>query len=467
MSKNPFELHEERLGTVDEDGNRIMLYMDNVKGKWEKYRFLFYYFLLGIYLITPWTKMNGRQTLFINIPAREFNIFGSQFFAHDIPLLFILLLSFIITISIVTALWGRVWCGWACPQTVFIETIYRQIERLVEGKAHARKKLANAPWSVDKVIRKILKWSCFAGVSVAISHSFLAYFVGSERLLHIVLQSPSENWTIFLFSCFFAGLVLFDFGWFREQFCLIACPYGRFQSVFMDKDSLVVAYDYNRGEPRKSKEHIKDHSDCINCYKCVQVCPTGIDIRRGTQLECIHCTRCIDACDDIMRRVKKPTGLIRYTTESELEGGKTKRLKPRTMIYAIVMTLLVTVGSYVIYNSKNVQVLFLRATQQPYQISVTDGVNYIVNNYKVEFFYRDAKEIDLDLKVEGEDRKTIKVISPIKHLKLKAGRKTTVYVFLKVKASDFTEGSKDIEVGIYDGDELLTTKELTLVGPVK
>lgn len=469
MSKNPFELHEERLGTTAQDGSRIYLYMDKVKGKWEKYRHISYYFLVIWAMIIPWTKMGGKQTLLFDIPNREYFIFGEHFYAHDIPLFFIIMLSFIIMIALVTALWGRIWCGWACPQTVLIEVFYRQIETLVEGRANVRRRRDNRPMNFDKFIRKTIKWLLFLLVSIAMSHSVLAYFVGSEKLFYIVFQNPKANWTLFTISMFLSGLFLFDFGWFREQFCLIACPYGRFQAVFMDKDSLVVGYDKTRGEPRRQHKRNagKDvpEGDCISCYKCVQVCPTGIDIRRGSQLECIHCTRCIDACDEVMDKVKKPRGLIRYTTEAELEGGKTKYFRPRTIIYLVVITAILSVGTYVIQRSKNLQVLFLRGRTTFYETQINQKP-YIVNNYKVQFFYRNTKEIDLNLKVIGKYKDLVNIVVPMKDLKLRAGRKTSLYVFFQANKKIFEDGgSQQVEVAIYDGETLITTKKVSLVGP--
>ena len=428
---------------------------------WNNRRSIIYYLLIVIYLCLPWLKLNGHQLILLDIVEREFFIFGGHFYAHNIPLLFVILLTFILVIAFITAVWGRIWCGWACPQSVFIEGVFRKIEEWVEGHARQRMRLDQGRWSGEKLFKKSFKWLLFLFISLIISHSFLAYFVPVEELLKIVQISPRENMTLFWVMLAATGIVLFDFGWFREQFCIIACPYGRFQSVLMDEDSLLVAYDSSRGEPRKNPG-LEEHGDCINCYKCVHVCPTGIDIRRGAQLECIQCTRCIDACDAIMDHIKKPRGLIRYSTERRLKGEESKVFRPRTLVYGIILFLCFSVGGYAIYQSKKMDVLFLRSTKSPYQTLLKDGREIIVNHYKAEFFYRDDKE--LSLKFRTNDPR-VEVVSPMKRVSLKASRKTVIHIFFRFDRNVLTEGVKKIEVVILDDEEKLISKEMTLVGP--
>jgi len=459
--KNPHELHEERLATTESDGSRIYLYPEEVSGKWYKYRSIVYFILISLYLILPWTKINGEQSFLIDIGAREFFIFGAHFYAHDIPLLFIVLAIFILSIGFLTAVFGRVWCGWACPQTVFIEAIFRRIETIIEGNSRKRMHLDERPLNPEKIMRKIIKWSLFLVVSLIISHSFLAYFVRTEELINIVQNNPEANYNLFVSMLVISGIFLMDFGWFREQFCIIACPYGRMQSVLLDKDSLVVSYDSNRGEPRKSSDN-ENYADCVNCYKCVAVCPTGIDIRRGTQLECIHCTRCIDACDEIMDHIKKTKGLIRYSTERQLHEGNSKVIRPRIIIYSIVLLLFTFIGSYLIYQSKNVRVLFLRGTRSPYQIVVNGVDEKIVNHYKAEFFYRNSKILNLSFKTNIQG---VEIISPVKNIVLQSSRKKMVHIFFKFKRDMLNSGSRKIKVIIYDDGKELISREVTLVGP--
>lgn len=280
--------------------------------------------MIFIFLGLPWVRISGEQSIFLNIPARQFTIFGLKFWSHDGPMLFFVFGGFAISLIFVTAIWGRVWCGWACPQTVFIDGVYRRIEKWIEGTAPKRKLLDQSPWTADKIFKRLTKHICFLIVTLIITHSFLAYFVGAKQITEMVLRPPSENWTSFLFILITTGILYFNFAWFREQFCIIMCPYGRLQSSLFDNTTMIVGYDKARG-------------DCIECNKCVNVCPTGIDIRDGVQMECIACTACMDACDDIMKKVKKPLGLIKYTSEDELAGKKISKFRPRTIVYALFL----------------------------------------------------------------------------------------------------------------------------------
>ena len=297
MAKNKLELPEDRLASLDKMGGRLFIYPAQVRGFFRKWRTVTQIILIAIFLLLPWIKIGGQQAVLLDLPGRKFALFGVTFWAHDAPMIFFVLAILTMSLALMTALWGRVWCGWACPQTVFIDGVFRRIEELIEGNHIERRKLDDAPMDAKKFFKRSLKWILFTAVTLVITHSFLAYFVGADRLVEMVQHKPAENWTNFLIILVTSGIILFDFAWFREQFCIIACPYGRFQSVLMGPRSKNVVYDYNRGEPRKGKAPKGEEADCVNCYRCVQVCPTGVDIRRGTQMECIACTACIDACD--------------------------------------------------------------------------------------------------------------------------------------------------------------------------
>ena len=330
MAKSEFELHPDRLSTTDEQGRRIFLHPADVQGFFRTWRTRVQAVLLLFFLFLPWVEIQGRHALLLDLAQRRFEIFGLSLRAHNAPLLFLVFAAAAFGLFFTTAIYGRIWCGWACPQTVFIDGVFRRIEKWVEGSALERRKMDKEPFTLKKLSKRSLKWTLYLAATLVITHSFLAYFVGTDKIAEMIQKPPAENWGSFLFMLVSTAIILFDFAWFREQFCTLVCPYGRFQSVLMDKASMIVAYDTSRGEPRATpqakiiaKNHNTQVGDCVNCYRCVQVCPTGIDIRRGVQMECIACTACIDACDDVMTKIKKPTGLIRY--DSLLAKEKTGR----------------------------------------------------------------------------------------------------------------------------------------------
>jgi cytochrome c oxidase accessory protein FixG len=342
-------LDPNRLSMLDQHGHRKFIIPAEVRGRYVSWKIKVQVVLMLLFLLLPWVHIGGDQAILLDIPGRHFIFFGLHLDAHDAPLMFLIVLAFISGLALVTALWGRVWCGWACPQTVFIERVYRQIEIWVEGSYIERRRLLTAPWSWGKLRRQSLKWALYVLVSSLIAHSFLAYWTGSHELLAMMQRPPSQNWTYFLWVSAITGILLFNFAWFREQFCLIVCPYGKFQSTLLDSHSITVMYDEKRGEPRKSATVDKSRQgDCVSCQRCVQVCPTGIDIRNGIQMECIGCTACMDACDEIMTKVKKPTGLIRYKA---LTDKKIQWLRGRVLSYAALF-----IGSWVVLSA----VLILR-----------------------------------------------------------------------------------------------------------
>lgn len=483
------ELHPERLATTDERGRRVYLYVADVKGKFRKWRTKIQAVLILFFLCLPWLKINGHQALLLNVTKREFDIFGLSLRAHNAPLLFFVLAAAGFGLFFVTSIWGRVWCGWACPQTVFIDGIFRRIERFIEGSALERRKLDAAPISVKKIAKRTVKWALYVIASAIITHSFLAYFVGTEDLMVMIRSNPSENWGSFLFILISTGIILFDFAWFREQFCIIACPYGRFQSVLMDQRSTVVAYDTARGEPRRTpqakalaKIHNSPLGDCVNCYRCVQVCPTGIDIRRGTQLECIACTSCIDACDDVMTKLGKPTGLIRYDSALGLAEKKKKpedrkpirKFSARSGIYLaiVVASLIALVFSLARLNP--VEIAVLRAKDTPYVVQPAKDASapdYVMNHFKLELSNQSESLHNLSFEVSPEMKQAgVELITALRPLPMPAGRQTRGDIFVRFPKTILTNGQTKIELKVLDhdtvtGKEIILKKELTLVGP--
>lgn len=464
------ELHSTRLGTTDEKGHRIMPQPEDVKGKWTTRRSWFYTLLIAIYLILPWIYINGKQWVRLDIPKREFTLFGNIFHAYDGVYLIFVLVGFMLAVAFVTSVWGRVWCGWACPQTVFIDHIYRKIERLIQGNGRKRKALRKAPLSFEKVWKYGLTWLAFLIVSLHIVHSFLGYFVGTRELVEISFHSPAENWSLFVTMLILTGIILFDFGWFREQFCVIACPYGRFQSVLMDQNSLAVAYDESRGEPRRAKGLPKnDEGDCINCYKCVKVCPTGIDIRRGAnQMECIACTMCVDACDEIMRKVGKPEGLIRYSSEAEMSGGK-RKVGVRSFVYAALVAVVLIGAVQGLSLRKELKAQFLRMPGEPFSSSVVDGKEIFINRFEAKAQVIGRKGMVMNFKVAPSHSSSVEVVSGELPHKIKDD-KETVHLFFKFGKEQLERGKLSLPVimeVLRDGEVVEEIKtEVGIVGPL-
>lgn len=463
-------LGDERLSTTDDKGNRIFLYPAEVKGFFRKYRNIVQAGLILFFLILPWLKWNGVQIFLFDIPHRTFHLFGILFKAHDAPLIFLVLAVGTIGLAFVTAVFGRVWCGWACPQTVFIDGVYRRIETWIQGNYIKRRKLAKDPWSFEKVSKISATWILFFIVSTIIAHSFVAYFVGADRLIEMMHGTPKENWTAFTIVMGMTLVLLFDFGWFREQFCIIACPYGRIQSVLMDKKSMSVMYDYNRGEPRKDLSVPKDkQGDCVNCNRCVEVCPTGIDIRRGIQMECIGCTACIDACDEIMTKVKKPLGLIRYSSEFEIEKkisipAKERIFRPRVLGYFSVILGLSVLLLYLVGIRDPLMVSVLKAKDTPYSLIKENSQDLVLNHFKLHLHNQSSQAMKVNVSAD------VDLVIPQNNIILNPNSSQEIHFFAKFipNLSKEQKGSfkRNLNLEMIQGDKKnQIVKELTLVGP--
>lgn len=463
MATNRFELDPERIATTDEHGHRVYLHPEDVKGVWKNRRSVVYWFLIGLYLILPWIYVNQKPSLMVDIFKREFTFFGSTFYGVE-PILFFLIVIFLLFfIAFMTSLFGRVWCGWACPQTVFIQSLFLKIETFIEGSARVRRAQENAPHTLASLLKKALKWIIFTAVSLHIAHTLIGYFVGPRELFYITLHSPSEHIGLFTATMILTSIFLLDFGWFREQFCIIACPYGRMQSVMMDENSSIIMYDVKRGEPRRgSIEAPSPEGDCINCYNCVKVCPTGIDIRRGTQLECIACTNCIDACDEIMLKVKKPKGLIRFGSENEVLGKKRKLLTGRSIIYALMTLAFISAFFIFLNKSTSLDLIFIRG-----QDTYTQSENEITNRFTLKITYQGDKSYSLRFKLMDESLNSkIKIITPQTPLLLNQHEKKII-IFFKFDPKLLQQGTKKIIINVYDDVQkiIVTSKEVVLVGP--
>jgi cytochrome c oxidase accessory protein FixG len=360
--------------TINSDGSRDFLYPADSRGRFTTARRFSAYALIAVYLLLPWVPINGYPAVFLDVAESRFHFFGFTLAAQDTWLLFFGVTGLGFALFFLTALFGRLWCGWACPQTVFLDHVYRRIERWIEGDAPERRAFARAPMSAGKVFRLIAKHTLYALASLLITHLFLAYFVSLPQLWSYMHSAPGEHWTAFLFVFIAAAILYFNFAWFREQLCIVICPYGRLQSALTDDHTLVIGYDAHRGEPR-GKLGIPDAGACIDCNRCVQVCPTGIDIRHGLQLECVGCAACIDACDEVMTKVKRPTGLIRYDSFSGFSGGITRWLRPRTLLYGFLLLLGASVATFAFSTVKPAHFIVYRMSNAAYFVNHDDVRN--------------------------------------------------------------------------------------------
>ena len=333
--------------TIRGDGSRRFLYPADVSGRFARLRRISAAGLILVYLSLPWIPVNGYPAVFLDVVERRFHLFGFTLAAQDLWLLFFLITGLGFGLFFITAALGRIWCGWACPQTVFLDHVFRRVERWIDGDPIRRRALADAPWGFNKVVRRVLKHGLYVLFAALIAHLFLSYFVSLPAVWQMILAAPGEHWGAFVFMVAATGMIYFNFAWFREQLCIVICPYGRLQSALIDDNSLIIGYDARRGEPRGFRPAVpganlaaglaeERFGDCVNCTRCVQVCPTGIDIRNGVQMECIGCSACVDACDDIMAKLHRPKGLIRYDSMVGLAGGKTRWLRPRMALYGVL-----------------------------------------------------------------------------------------------------------------------------------
>ncbi len=363
--------------TINADGSRNFLHPADVHGRWQTRKNFAWGVLLAIYVFVPWIEIGGRPAVHIDIPGRNAFLFGQTFTNQDFYLVFFLLSALGFSLFAVTSLWGRIWCGYACPQTVFMEGVFRRVERWIEGPRDVRIKRNLGPMTVNKATRKIVKHVLFLGLAYLNAHVFLSYFIPARELIQAVQSPPSEHMAAFIWGVVWTGVLYFDYAWFREQVCLIICPYGRAQSAMIDADTVVIGFDEERGEPRS--KGIKEGGDCIDCFRCVAVCPTGIDIRNGLQMECIGCANCVDACDDIMRRIGKPTGLVRYDSQRGFETGERRSIfRPRMYWYAVLAIVGLTVATFTISKRQAFEVHVLRARGLPYHIE-GDVLRNVVN----------------------------------------------------------------------------------------
>ncbi|MBA3699145.1 MAG: cytochrome c oxidase accessory protein CcoG [Planctomycetes bacterium] len=356
------------MASVDTHGRRHWLHVHLIMGAWRLRRILLAVFLIGFYLALPYLSVGGRPALLLNIPKRQFTVAGQVFWPQDFWYLLIFVLIFVVGTALLVALVGRFFCGWLCPHNVFLETIYRPLERLFEGAAV--KRLNRARGKIGGSWRKLFSWTGYILVSALLAATATMLFTGPQAFSYGIILDVVDYPSAAIFYGISFGLIMFNFAWFREQTCTIVCPYGRLQSAMLDPESLVVAYDVKRGEPRGKPGEVT--GDCVDCGLCVTVCPTGIDIRNGNQMECIHCTACIDACNTVMTKLDRPINLIGFSSEAEMGGGKRRIIRPRTIIYTVVLAILIGVFAWRIAARTNIQAVVLRPDNLPVATTVDD-----------------------------------------------------------------------------------------------
>lgn len=448
------------LSTLNEDGSRRWIKPWVSRGRFLTRRRVVAYALIAIFTILPYLRINGRPTILLNIAAREFTFFGVMFYPTDTLPLALLLLSVFVTVFFLTAIFGRVWCGWGCPQTVYMEFLYRPIERLFEGAPGRAAK--RGAW------RKPAKYAVFLLCSMFLAHIFLAYFVGVEQLASWIRTSPIEHPTAFLVMAGTTALMMFDFSFFREQMCLVACPYGRFQSVMLDRQSLIIMYDAKRGEPRGRLERGSSNTDrslpvlgdCVDCGLCVRTCPTGIDIRDGLQMECIGCAQCIDACDSVMRKIHRPNNLIRYSSHAALEGRPARLLRPRVVLYTLLLAALLTGLTVSITSRAPADITFTRGVGLPF-VRLPGGL--ISNQLRIKLRNRtqaiETYTVEL-VNLPGGQLETAE-----RPITVAPGAAHEVLVTVIAPAATFARGAHDAKICVSDSTGYSRVRSYRLLGP--
>jgi len=458
------ESFRDHFSAVDDYGKRIWFYPQKPKGKWHNRRVAFSILLLGLMFTAPFIHVDGQPLFLFNILERKFIIFGIFIGPQDYWIFGLLMLSFLLFVALFTNLFGRLWCGWACPQTVFMEMVFRKIEFAIEGDWNKQKALDKAPWDAVKIRKKLLKWGIFALISFLIANLLLAYVVGVKELAKIVTHPISDNPGLFAGICVFTVIFFFVFTWLRDQACTVVCPYGRLQGVLLDKKSVVVAYDRMRGEPRGKlrKGQTRELGDCIDCFQCVRVCPTGIDIRNGTQMECVNCTACIDACNHMMDQVGFERGLIRYDSEENILEKKPRRLSRKVIGYVAAVLVLWGGLIYAMVTRTATETTLLRVPGTRY-IENEDGT--VSNLYNFRIYNKTNHPIQAEVRLLDEEGSLKFAGTPDLLLEPTGRAEGTLFITLP---SDVLKNRKNIvSVGIFQDGKQIESLETTFMAPGK
>lgn len=468
MSNLPDEAFRDTIGTIDEGGNRKFIFPKKPSGKFYDYRKMVSYVLLAILVANPFIKINGNQFMMFNVMERRFNIFGFPFWPQDFYLFVISMLVGVVFVILFTVVFGRIFCGWICPQTIFLEMVFRRIEYWIDGDRGAQSRLASQEWNAEKIRKRLTKWTIFFLISFGIANVFLAYLVGSDALFLMIEEGPIKQSSNFIALLIFTSVFYFVFVWFREQVCIIACPYGRLQGVLLDNKSINVAYDFVRGEKetgrakfnKKEDRATTGKGDCIDCHQCVHVCPMGIDIRNGTQLECTNCTACIDECDAIMETVGLPKGLIRYASEDEIAKKEPFKFTARMKGYTAVLFILLSVFVGMLFLRTNVEAIILRLPGQLFQHK-GDKISNVYTYKIVNKTMKDYNDIHFEL---IEQKGEIKNVGK-EHFKIQKEGISQGTLFIEINEALLESDKTKVKIGVYNGKELLETTTTNFLGP--
>nr|AOR51182.1 cytochrome c oxidase [uncultured bacterium pAM1] len=457
------ESFRDSLGIVEKSGKRKWVYPKEPKGRFTNSRNVFSGILLLVLFGMPFVTMNGHPYMLFDIVNRKFILFGAMFGPQDFYLLGLAMITSIVFIFLFTAVFGRLFCGWVCPQTVFMESVFRKIDYWVEGDHRNQRRLNESPWNGEKILRKGIKYLIYFVISFLTANMLLAWIIGVEALTVIVTAPVEEHLGGFIAMMLFTGLFYFIFIWFREQACILVCPYGRLQGVLLDTNSIVIAYDYLRGEPRERKKRnaVRTAGDCIDCKECVVVCPTGIDIRNGTQLECVNCTACIDACDHVMDKIGKPRGLIRYDSLTGIKTATRTVFTSRVIGYSAVQLVLLTLLTYFLTTRSELDVTILRTPGMFYQEQQGDQVS---NLYDMKIVNKTFENKEIEVKLinrEGE----VKMLGDHKNVPAQEAALTKMFVLLDKES--ITMMNTPLEFAVFAGGKEIDRITTSFLGPVE
>ena len=460
--ENKDESFRDSIATI-KDGKRAWIFAQKPKGKLYNKRSVLSLVYLVVFFVLPFIKFGGEPFFLIDIPDRKFILFGAIFWPQDTFIFVLAMLTFIVFIVLFTVVFGRVFCGWACPQTVFMEMVFRKIEYWVEGDATHQKVLNKQPYNTEKIIKKSAKIYLFFIVSYIIANTFLAYIIGMDSVLAFYTEGIAKNAGSLISLTIFTTIFFLVYLRFREQVCIVVCPYGRLQGVLLDRNSIIVAYDYIRGEKRGKfkKNETRTNGDCIDCAQCVKVCPTGIDIRNGTQLECINCTACIDACDHMMESVGLPKGLVRFDSENGIANNQKLTFTARIKAYSVVLVLLLGVLLALLITRTDVATTILRTPGLLFQEQPN---NQISNLYNIKMVNKTHNKLSITLKLESDMGRIDMVGNKVITVEKESVGSSEFFIY--IDRDKIRERKTKLNVTLYSGDKKIQTVKTSFLGPI-